>query len=156
MSVEIMREEFRSIAASFGALIDGLSYVDEDLALKLANKFSTKLANVTREVYVEMAGEVAQELAKPRRNRKRRKVAPPEFSSTGLPPSSGYDYNTYFGNESQIPLEEGDEIIEESGSRSRPIVDGDFNNLLVSQEVTEGRRIPNTDLRRIAPQKRIP
>lgn len=75
MTVNIA-EEFTSIAASFSALLEGLAYIDEDVADKLAVEFSEKLVKSTRAVYAEMAGKISVQLAKPKKNARRRKVMP--------------------------------------------------------------------------------
>ena len=57
--VTSITEEFTSIAASFAALVEGLSYIDEDVAEKIAVEFADKLVKSTRTVYADMASKVA-------------------------------------------------------------------------------------------------
>ncbi len=80
-------DEFRSIAASLSALIEGLSYIDEDVAEKLAVEFSDKLVKATREVYIDMTKKMSDELAKPRKKKaRRRRVATTVVSAPGYAP----------------------------------------------------------------------
>ncbi len=66
-------EEFQSMAASMGALLEGVGYIDEDVAEKLAVEFTDKLVAASREVYAEMASKIAEELRKPTKKRRRRR-----------------------------------------------------------------------------------
>lgn len=86
-SVDIT-DEFRSIAASLSALIEGLSYIDADVAEKMAVEFSDKLVVASRAVYADMAGKIAEELSKPKKRKaRRRKVATTVVDAPGY---SGY------------------------------------------------------------------
>ena len=60
-----INENFRDIAVSFESLINGLAYVDEDLANKLSVKFSKELEKEVRKVYALIASEIASGLSKP-------------------------------------------------------------------------------------------
>ena len=93
-------EEFTSIAASFAALIEGLSYIDEDVAMKIAGEFSDKLVKATREVYADMASKVATELAKPTKRKPRRKKVVTTVIRTGQgAPTNGIELEAHVQEE---------------------------------------------------------
>lgn len=166
-------EEFKAIAASFMALIDGLSYIDEDVAEKIADDFSDKLVKSTRTVFQEMAAKVSVELAKNKRGTpRRRKVA-----STVVPVSRSPEYEIDRGNGSggggpSMVAPEGyftDEEMAPMGTDplppnpqsfiggSGPMAAEDFNTgSYLSGGVVERERAPSSQPSRPVPQKRLP
>ena len=76
-----LAEDLDQILKSFSSMLEGVYFVDEELAEVLAVKFSEELRLEVRKVYASMAKEVATSLAKPpakRRRRKQRAKATPE------------------------------------------------------------------------------
>ena len=68
--------EFRALAESFAHIIEGLAYIDEDEAGRLANKYSDELLVAVRSVYKNLADDMSEVLSKPpKKRRKRRKTA---------------------------------------------------------------------------------
>ena len=67
--------EFRALAESFAHIIEGLAYIDEDEAGRLANKYSDELLVAVRSVYKSLADDMSEVLSKPpKKRRKRRKT----------------------------------------------------------------------------------
>ena len=74
--VSNLAEDLDQILRSFASMIEGVYFVDEDLAESLAAKFSEELRLEVRKVYAAMAKEVSVSLAKPpaKKRRQRKKV----------------------------------------------------------------------------------
>ena len=68
-----LAEDLDQILKSFSSMLEGVYFVDEELAEVLAVKFSEELRLEVRKVYASMAKEVATSLAKPPAKRRRRK-----------------------------------------------------------------------------------
>jgi len=66
-------QEFRALAESFAHMIEGLAYLDEDEAGRLANKYSDELVIAVRGVYKNLADDMSTVLAKPPKKRRARK-----------------------------------------------------------------------------------
>ena len=66
-------QEFRALAESFAHIIEGLAYLDEDEAGRLASKYSDELLLVVRGVYKELADDMSAVLAKPPKKRRARR-----------------------------------------------------------------------------------
>ena len=66
-------QEFRALAESFAHIIEGLAYLDEDEAGRLANKYSDELLLAVRGVYKELADDMSAVLAKPPKKRRARR-----------------------------------------------------------------------------------
>ena len=66
-------QEFRALAESFAHIIEGLAYLDEDEAGRLASKYSDELLLAVRGVYKELADDMSAVLAKPPKKRRARK-----------------------------------------------------------------------------------
>ena len=71
--VSNLAEDLDQILRSFASMIEGVYFVDEDLAESLAVKFSEELRLEVRKVYAAMAKEVAVSLAKPPAKKRRRR-----------------------------------------------------------------------------------
>ncbi|MCH8065917.1 MAG: hypothetical protein IIC90_08865 [Chloroflexi bacterium] len=119
-----LTDEFRSIAASLSALIEGLSYIDEDVAEKLAVEFSEKLVKATREVYIEMTKKMSNELAKPRKRKaRRRRVATAVVNAPGYaPPTESYPDDRPLPPNEQL----GEEGLEAIGREVLPVNPNSF------------------------------
>jgi hypothetical protein len=63
--------EFRGLAESFAHMIQGLAYLDEDEAGRIAKKYSDELVTAARGVYKNLAEEMAVVLAKPPKKKRR-------------------------------------------------------------------------------------
>ena len=63
-------QEFRALAESFAHIIEGLAYIDEDEAGRLANKYSDELLVAVRGVYKDLADDMSAVLAKPPKKRR--------------------------------------------------------------------------------------
>ena len=68
-----LAEDLHNILNSFGSMLEGVYYIDEDLAGSLAEKFSDRLRESTRSIYAEMTAEISKGLEKPPKKRRRRK-----------------------------------------------------------------------------------
>ena len=66
-------QEFRALAESFAHMIEGLAYLDEDEAGRLANKYSDELLLAVRGVYKNLADDISEVLAKPPKKRRVRR-----------------------------------------------------------------------------------
>ena len=66
-------QEFRALAESFAHMIEGLAYLDEDEAGRLANKYSDELVVAVRGVYKNLADDMSAVLAKPPKKRRTRR-----------------------------------------------------------------------------------
>jgi len=66
-------QEFRALAESFAHMIEGLAYLDEDEAGRLASKYSDELLLAVRGVYKNLADDMSEVLAKPPKKRRARK-----------------------------------------------------------------------------------
>lgn len=66
-------QEFRALAESFAHIIEGLAYLDEDEAGRLASKYSDELLLAVRGVYKELADDMSAVLAKPPKKRRARR-----------------------------------------------------------------------------------
>ncbi len=160
MTVNIV-EEFQSIARSFGALIEGLSYVDEDVAEKLAAEFSKKLADMSRNVYIEMAGKVSKELAKsPNKKRRRKSVSVREdiYSQprTVMPLRPVSEDEELYQSIGTQELEENTNSFIGSGPLSST---EDISDVLSNQQITHrsaGYPPTRDQGGRMVPQKRLP
>lgn len=137
-------EEFTSIAASFAALVEGLSYIDEDVAEKIAVEFADKLVKSTRVVYAEMASKVAAELSKPPKKKavRRRRVATTVVPVT-VPVGPVEEFEAYQATENYEPM--GTEPLPENPTSfisSGPIgmdeVDSGFSDRLSGGVVERG------------------
>jgi len=75
-NVRELGNDLTSILNSFASMLEGVYFVDEDLADSLAAKFSDRLRTEVRAVYADMAKDIADALAKPpvRKRRRRKKV----------------------------------------------------------------------------------
>ena len=150
-------EEFTSIAASFGALIEGLSYIDEDVATKIAVEFSDKLVKSTRAVYAEMASKVATELAKPSKRKPRRKRVATTVIQAGQQreiPEVEIEAHTQeedFGPMGTDPLPENPRSFMTSGPISMGELDGGFAERLMGGVVERGPSAPTSSHRQPKP-----
>ena len=77
--------EFRGLAESFAHMIEGLAYLDEDEAVRLAKKYSDELVAAARGVYKNLAEEMAEVLAKPPKKRRKSRKAPVISNNSPLP-----------------------------------------------------------------------
>jgi|TARA_R110000824_G_scaffold25635_3_gene89150 hypothetical protein len=66
-------QEFRALAESFAHMIEGLAYLDEDEAGRLATKYSDELVIAVRSVYKDLANDMSAVLAKPPKKRRVRR-----------------------------------------------------------------------------------
>lgn len=143
--VTSITEEFTSIAASFAALVEGLSYIDEDVAERIAVEFADKLVKATRSVYAEMASKVATELAKPAKKKgaRRRRVVATTIVPVGQPAGPVGEVEVYqavdnyepMGTE---PLPENPRSFINSGPIGMDELDSDFAERLTGGEVKRG------------------
>ena len=79
-TVKTLAEDLNNILQSFGSMLEGVYYIDEDLAAELADKFSARLHDTARAIYADMTSEISEGLKKPPKKRKRRnKIAEPEI-----------------------------------------------------------------------------
>ena len=77
-------QEFRALAESFAHIIEGLAYIDEDEAGRLANKYSDELLVAVRGVYKSLADDMSAVLAKPPKKRRAKRKTSAESSTTGV------------------------------------------------------------------------
>lgn len=77
-------QEFRALAESFAHIIEGLAYIDEDEAGRLANKYSDELLVAVRGVYKSLAEDMAAVLAKPPKKRRAKRKTFAESGTTGV------------------------------------------------------------------------
>ena len=137
-----LAEDLDQILKSFSSMLEGVYFVDEELAEVLAVKFSEELRLEVRKVYASMAKEVAVSLAKPpskkRRRKQKAKITPVE--ATPVEAEEGVDMG--------IGVEE---LGENQGSLLQQVQDeaavqGALSDALASQDVTSraGRASPDT------------
>ena len=140
--VSNLAEDLDQILKSFASMIEGVYFVDEELAESLAAKFSEELRLEVRKVYASMAKEVATSLAKPpaKRRRKRKKVEEAVPVTETAVVEEGVEMN--------VGVEELDENL---GSLLQQVQDeasvqGALSDALSSQDVTarSGRSSPDT------------
>ena len=140
--VSNLAEDLDQILKSFASMIEGVYFVDEELAESLAAKFSEELRLEVRKVYASMAKEVATSLAKPpsKKRRRKKKVEKPASVKETAVVEEGVEMN--------VGVEELDE---NPGSLLKHVQDeatvqGALNDVLQSQDVTAraGRRSPDT------------
>ena len=77
-------QEFRALAESFAHIIEGLAYIDEDEAGRLANKYSDELLIAVRGVYKSLADDMSAVLAKPPKKRRAKRKTSAESGTTGV------------------------------------------------------------------------
>ena len=139
--VSNLAEDLDQILKSFASMIEGVYFVDEELAESLAAKFSEELRLEVRKVYASMAKEVATSLAKPpaKRRRKRKKVEEAVPVAETAVVEEGVDMG--------IGVEE---LGENQGSLLQQVQDeadvqGALSDALASQDITSraGRRSPD-------------
>jgi hypothetical protein len=141
--VSNLAEDLDQILKSFASMIEGVYFVDEELAESLAAKFSEELRLEVRKVYAAMAKEVAVSLAKPPTKKRRRKKKVEEVVSV----KKGEE-----GIEEGVEMNVGvEELDENPGSLLQQVQDeasvqSTLDNALSSQSVTarSGRRTPDT------------
>ena len=80
-TVKTLAEDLNNILQSFGSMLEGVYHIDEDLAVEMADKFSTRLHETARSIYADMTAEISEGLKKPpkKRNKKRNKAAGTEI-----------------------------------------------------------------------------
>ena len=80
-TVKTLAEDLNNILQSFGSMLEGVYHIDEDLAVEMADKFSTRLHETARSIYADMTAEISEGLKKPpkKRNKKRNKVTGTEI-----------------------------------------------------------------------------
>lgn len=76
-------QEFRALAESFAHIIEGLAYIDEDEAGRLANKYSDELLVAVRGVYKDLADDMSAVLAKPPKKRRAKRKPSAESGTSG-------------------------------------------------------------------------
>ena len=155
--------EFRILAESFSHIIQGLAYLDEEEAGRMAKKYSERLVLNARSVYKELGEEIAVVMAKPpkKRRKSRKAVEEPVFVTNDV---GGLDNVDDIRNESQLDPGIGAEELPDNTATSLINRQVDPDNLgmemenlqqtLNSNEVTNRSRNQRND-GRIAPQKRI-
>ena len=136
-----LAEDLDQILKSFSSMLEGVYFVDEELAEVLAVKFSEELRLEVRKVYASMAKEVAVSLAKPPSKKRRRKQKPKAAPSAVI---SEVEEGVDMG----IGVEE---LGENQGSLLQQVQDeadvqGALSDALSSQDVTarSGRSSPDT------------
>jgi len=79
-TVKTLAEDLNNILQSFGSMLEGVYHIDEDLAVEMADKFSTRLHETARAIYADMTAEISEGLKKPpkKRPKKRNKVVESE------------------------------------------------------------------------------
>ena len=139
--VSNLAEDLDQILKSFASMIEGVYFVDEELAEVLAAKFSEELRLEVRKVYASMAKEVATSLSKPPAKRRRKKQKPKAAPSAVI---SEVEEGVDMG----IGVEE---LGENQGSLLQQVQDeadvqGALSDALSSQDVTarSGRSSPDT------------
>jgi hypothetical protein len=157
--------EFRVLAESFSHIIQGLAYLDEDEAGRLAKKYSEKLVLNARSVYKELGEEIAEVMSKPPKVKRRRKKVTVEPVISLI--SEEVVDNELSVDEIRAQSMEGvgqEELPDNSSTTliNRQVQPEDLGmaveNLqrtLNSKEVTTGKRNPSFTDGRISPQKRI-
>ena len=137
-----LAEDLDQILKSFSSMIEGVYFVDEELAEVLAAKFSEELRLEVRKVYASMAKEVATSLSKPPAKRRRKKQKPKAA------PSEVISVEVEEGVDMGIGVEE---LGENQGSLLQQVQDeasvqGALSDALSSQDVTarSGRSSPDT------------
>jgi len=83
--------EFRGLAESFAHMIEGLAYLDEEEAVRLAKKYSDELVTAARGVYKNLAEEMAEVLAKPPKKRRKSKKTVEFSDNNAVPSPTPYD-----------------------------------------------------------------
>lgn len=129
-------DEFRNIAASFSALIEGLSYMDIDVAEKLADEFSEKLIESSRSVFAEMAVKISEELGKPKKTKRRRKkVATVEVPVHQAPLTEHEEFSEASIGNQELPFNEHSFL----GGKafSADVLDSGFQDELTGTGVTD-------------------
>ena len=136
-----LAEDLDQILKSFSSMLEGVYFVDEDLAESLAVKFSEELRLEVRKVYASMAKDVAISLAKPptKRRRKKKKVERTSVSKTVIVED---------GIEAGIGMAVGVEELEdnlESLLQHVPDDQGALEDALTSQSLTarSGQQAPD-------------
>ena len=76
-TVKTLAEDLNNILQSFGSMLEGVYHIDEDLAVEMADKFSTRLHETARSIYADMTAEISEGFKKP--PKKRNKVAGTEI-----------------------------------------------------------------------------
>ena len=89
--VSNLAEDLDQILKSFASMLEGVYFVDEDLAESLAVKFSEELRLEVRKVYAAMAKEVAVSLAKPPSKKKRRRKKNVEAPASAVVAEEGVE-----------------------------------------------------------------
>jgi len=89
--VSNLAEDLDQILKSFASMLEGVYFVDEDLAESLAVKFSEELRLEVRKVYAAMAKEVAVSLAKPPTKKKRRRKKNVEAPASAVVAEEGVE-----------------------------------------------------------------
>ena len=158
--------EFRGLAESFAHMIQGLAYLDEDEAGRIAKKYSDELVAAARGVYKNLAEEMAVVLAKPpkKKRRSRKPVMPSDNTPIPSPtPSDVADIRAEanIGMEELPPQEEtirtqpGDLTTGQVAPEDVGFMMENLQNSLHSQNVTTGRSRGGYQESRTPPQKRI-
>ena len=151
--------EFRGLAESFAHMIEGLAYLDEDEAVRLAKKYREELVTAARGVYKNLAEEMAEVLAKPpKKRRKSRKTV--EFSDNNPVPSpTPYDVadiraEANIGTE-ELPPQQETLRSQQVDPEDMGIALEGLKTTLNSQEITTGRPRGNYQDTRTPPQRRL-
>ena len=151
--------EFRGLAESFAHMIEGLAYLDEEEAVRLAKKYSDELVTAARGVYKNLAEEMAEVLAKPpKKRRKSKKTA--EFSDNNPVPSpTPYDVADIraaanIGTE-ELPPQEETLRSQQVEPENMGMALENLKTTLSSQEITTGRPRGNYQDTQTPPQRRL-
>ena len=157
-------QEFRILAESFSHIIQGLAYLDEDEAGRMAKKYSEKLVLNARSVYKELGEEIAVVMSKP--PKKRRKSRKTTEASVFVPNAAEVPDNVDdIRNQSMIDPAVGAEELPDNTATSLINRQVDPDNLgmelenlqgtLNSNEITNRRANQRNQGGRMAPQRRI-
>ena len=151
--------EFRGLAESFAHMIEGLAYLDEEEAVRLAKKYSDELVTAARGVYKNLAEEMAEVLAKPPKKRRKSKKTVEFSDNNPVPSPTPYDVADIraaanIGTEELPPQEETLRSQQVDPEDMGMALDG-LQQSLHSQKVTTGRSRGAYQDSRTPPQTRL-
>jgi hypothetical protein len=160
-------QEFRILAESFSHIIQGLAYLDEDEAGRMAKKYSERLVLNARSVYKELGEEIAVVMAKPpkKRRKSRKAVEGPVFVPNSAEVPDNVDD---IRNQSMVASGEGATGVEElPDNTATSLINRQVDPDNMGMEVENLQQTLNSNVvtnrsgnqrrdGRIAPQKRLP
>ena len=151
--------EFRGLAESFAHMIEGLAYLDEEEAVRLAKKYSDELVTAARGVYKNLAEEMAEVLAKPPKKRRKSKKTVEFSDNKPVPPPTPYDVadiraEANIGTE-ELPPQEETLRSQQVDPENMGMALDNLKTTLSSQEVTTGRPRGAYQDTRTPPQRRL-